>query len=72
MKQYKQNWFPTLNEALESEGVLDTWDGSTMPPIQYDETRQYTYDDGTRYGHLISITRDQCGLYERPVHYPRG
>ncbi len=68
----KQNFFPTLNEALESEDLLNTWDGCTMPPILYGETRGYTHEDDTRYGHYISIYRDNGGTYERPVHYPRG
>ncbi len=66
-----QTWFPSLNEALISEGLLDSWDGSEMAPIAYDETRGYTWDNGTQYGHYISITRDSRGYYERPVHYDR-
>ena len=67
----KQNWFETLNETLKSEELLDTWD-CFMTPISYGETRGYTHDDGTRYGHYISIYRSDTGMYERPVHYPRG
>lgn len=67
----KQNWFNSLNEALESEGLLESW-LIHYPPIQYGETFQYTHDDKTRYGHLISIYRDERGLYERPVHYSRN
>jgi len=67
-----QNWFDTLAAALEAEGLSDTWDGITMGGISYGETRRYTYDDGTRQGHFISIYRDDTGRYERPVHYPRG
>jgi len=67
-----QNWFHTLAAALEAEGLSDTWDGITMGGIGYGETRRYTYDDGTRQGHFVSIYRDDSGRYERPVHYARG
>jgi hypothetical protein len=68
----KQNWFETLVEALEAENLLDSWDAMTMPSISYGETRQWTWEDGTRYGHFISIYRhDQTGRYKRPVHYKR-
>lgn len=65
------NWFPTLNAALESEGLLETWD-CCWSKIRKGETRSYTYQDGTRYGHYVTIYRDERGLYERPVHYARG
>jgi hypothetical protein len=68
--QPKQNWFNTLNESLESERLLDSWDMS-YPPINYGETRRYTWDDGSKYGRLISITREIDGKYERPIHYKR-
>ncbi len=65
----KQNWFDTLNDALESEDLLSTWD-CTWAPIAYGETRSYHVDDGTRYGRRVSIYRDdRTGSYERPVHY---
>lgn len=63
-----KNWFNTLNEALESENIIHTWDIS-FPPIAYGQSFQYTYDDGTKYGRRISIYRDERGMYERPVHY---
>lgn len=66
----KTNWFPTLNAALESEGLLAAWD-CTSAPIAYGETRSLTWQDGSRYGHFISIYRDTNGRYERPVHYTR-
>lgn len=66
----KQNWFPTLNAALEAEGLLESWDIS-FPPICYGENRSYDFDDGSRYGHHVSIYRDCEGRYERPVHYRR-
>ena len=65
------NWFNTLNEALDAEGLVHTWQ-LHFDPIQYDETFSYTHQDGTRYGHFVSIYRDKYGRYERPIHYPRG
>ena len=67
--QSKQNWFETLSEALESEGIGHMWN---MEPINYDQTRALTFDDGTRYGHYVSVYRSESGLYERPIHYKRG
>jgi hypothetical protein len=65
-----QNWFETLNDALVAENLLESW-GITEPPIAYGETRRYTFDDGSKYGHFVSIYRDERGMYERPVHYKR-
>lgn len=67
----KQNWFPTLNAALESENLLAAWDGTSSPSILYGETRGWTWQDGSRYGMWISIYRDEQGRYERPIHYHR-
>ena len=64
------NFFPTLNSALESEKLLEAWDMS-YAPIGYGETRSWTWEDGSRHGHFISIYRDERGMYERPVHYKR-
>ena len=66
----QRNYFPTLNEALDAEGLLSAWD-CINPPMQYGETRTWTWDDGSKYGHLISVYRDERGHYERPVHYTR-
>jgi hypothetical protein len=65
------NWFDTLNDALSAEGIINTWDIS-YSPIGYGETYSYTYNDGTKYGHFVSIYRDENGRYERPIHYARG
>lgn len=65
-----QNWFATLNAALAAEGLIDAWD-CTWSPIAYGETRSFTWDNGTRRGHFISIYRETDGRYERPVHYDR-
>lgn len=66
----KQNWFNTLNEALEAEGLLESWDIS-YPSIKYGETFSFTWYDGSKYGHYVSIYRNEQGRYERPVHYNR-
>ena len=71
VEHYKQNWFNTLNDALAAEDLLHTWD-LTFDPINYGQSFSYTYDDGTKYGHQISLYRDERGMYERPVHYKRG
>jgi len=65
-----KNWFNTLNEALEAEDLIHTWDCS-RDPIAYDTTVSYTFEDGSRYGHFVTIFRDERGMYERPVHYAR-
>jgi hypothetical protein len=66
----KKNWFNTLNDALESEGLLDAWD-FIKPSINYGDTVSWTWDDDTKYGRFISIYRAEDGRYERPVHYRR-
>lgn len=66
----KQNWFMTLNDALASEGLVESWD-IAYPPIVYGETRMWTWQDGSKYGRFVSVYRDEHGLYERPVHYAR-
>ncbi len=66
-----KNWFNTLAEALQAENLQDTWQ-LHFSPIGYKETYTYTFDDGTKYGHYVSIYRDERGLYERPIHYRRG
>ena len=65
----KQNLFQTLTDALESENLEHSW---PCTPIAYGQTVGITHDDGTRYGHYISIYRDERGLYERPIHYSRN
>jgi len=59
----QKNWFPTLNDALESEGLVELWPLGTN--IQYGETVQLASG-----GRWISVYRDERGMYERPVHYP--
>lgn len=59
----KRNWFNTLNEALDSENLIDQWPLGTN--VNYDETVRLITDDYR----LISVYRDSRGMYERPVHY---
>jgi hypothetical protein len=57
-----QNWFETLNEALDSEALTELWPLGLN--INYDETKGLA--SGGRY---IAVTRDSAGRYERPIHY---
>ena len=70
MKLMKTNWFATLNESLKSEGLIEAWD-INFSPINYGETFSWTWEDGSKYGHYISVYRNTDGRYERPVHYAR-
>ncbi|CAB4127388.1 hypothetical protein UFOVP84_162 [uncultured Caudovirales phage] len=63
MRTSKQNWFETLNSALEAEGLVELWPLGTN--ISYGENVRIHTDCGR----LISIFRDTDGRYERPVHY---
>jgi len=63
MRKVKQNWFLTLNEALQSEDLVNLWPLGLN--IGYGETARFTTDCGR----LISVYRETDGLYERPVHY---
>lgn len=65
----KQNWFDTLNAALDSEGLLENF--PVGQNINYGVTFSYNYDDGSRFGRHVSIYRSESGVYERPVHYRR-
>ena len=57
-----KNWFATLNDALDSEGLLDLWPvGGTL---NYGDTKGLAKD-----GKWLSVYRDNAGRYERPVHY---
>lgn len=62
------NWFQTLGDALDAEGLWEHWDGTS---IQYNETARKTVVIDGRY-HTISIYRNERGMYERPVHYDAG
>lgn len=71
----KQNWYPTLNAALESQGLVDVWPlGSN---VNYGETVRHSVQTGVKikYGKEvpvmkhISVYRDERGMYEAPVSY---
>lgn len=58
-----KNYFDTLNDALDSEGLLDRWPITASVP--YGATVALAIA-----GKWISIYRDGVtGLYERPIHY---
>jgi len=70
----KQNWFNTLNEALEAENLVEFWPMGSN--IQYGETVRHLIDTGETYGKRqvpvyvnISVYRDERGMYERPINY---
>lgn len=63
-----QLFFETLNDALKSEGLLEAWEVH-FDPIQYGQTRSWTWQDGSRHGRRISVYRNEQGRYERPLHY---
>ena len=65
----KQNWFETLNAALESEDLVSSW--TSTGSMSYGEALRYTFEDGSRNGRQVCLYRSDSGLYERPVHYPR-
>lgn len=65
----KPNWFPTLNDALNSEGLVETW--NCFDSISYGETKQWNFELDGKWYHG-SITRETNGMYERPVWYGIG
>lgn len=67
MPTAKQNWFETLNAALSAENLVDSFPLGNN--ISYNQTFRYSYDDGSKHGRQVSITRCSSGKYERPVHY---
>lgn len=57
-----RNWFNSLNEALDAEGLIELWPcGLNMG---YSENARVA-----RAGRFISVYRDERGMYERPIHY---
>jgi hypothetical protein len=57
-----QNWFNTLNAALEAEGLVSAWPvGVTMT---YNETVSFA-----KGGRFITVYRSNSGFYERPISY---
>ena len=57
------SYFETLNDSLESEGLLEIFPVDTT--VAYGETIRVIAKGAI----LISIYRDNKGRYERPVHY---
>lgn len=62
MKNFKQNWFNTLNESLESEGLIEFLPNGAV--LQYSQILRTAYN-----GLFLTITRDNNGMYERPIFY---
>ena len=58
----KKNWFSTLNGALEAENLVAHW------PLGLNISYSETVAIASR-GRYISVTRDNRGFYERPIHY---
>lgn len=58
-----QNYFNTLNEALDAEGLLEKVDMITQP-VGYNQQLNMAVD-----GTFISVSRMDCGRYERAIHY---
>ncbi len=65
--EHKQNWFPTLNAALESEGLIDQWPFGRS--VSYGEHARVHTEDESGHPRFIAIYRNEEGLYERPIHY---
>jgi hypothetical protein len=57
-----KNWFETLNAALESENLIETF--PVGQNLGYNETIRYASA-----GRFVTIYRNERGQYERPVHY---
>lgn len=62
----KPNWFNILNQSLESEGLVDTW--NCTDSIGYGETFRWYFNRGTK-AYVATIFREVDGTYERPVWY---
>jgi len=62
LNRTSQNWFDTLNDALDAEALTEMWPLGVNVP--YDTTIGLASG-----GRWISVTRDSAGRYERPVHY---
>lgn len=56
------NWFPTLNEALAAENLVDHWPVGVN--IGYSESVSLSSK-----GLWIVVNRDEHGMYERPIRY---
>ena len=56
------NYFPTLNDALDSEKLTELWPLGLN--LDYGCTARVVKD-----GTFISVYRDERGMYDRPIHY---
>lgn len=56
------NWFPTLNDALEAEGLVELWPLGCN--VSYNQTVCLALG-----GRWVVVHRDNRGMYERPIHY---
>ena len=74
-EKWSGNWYPTLNAALKSQGLVDLWPlGSN---INYGETVHHTVQTGVKIKHgkevpvmkHISVYRNERGMYEAPISY---
>jgi hypothetical protein len=57
-----KNWFNTLNDSLESEGLVEAF------PVGINLNYGQVFR-GCVNGLFFTITRDNNGLYERPIKY---
>lgn len=60
----QRNFFNTLNEALDSENLVELWPLGTN--IDYNQNVSVVGNDDETF---ISVYRDERGMYERPIHY---
>ena len=56
------NWFNTLNDSLNSENLLELLEDGAV--LLYSQVLRCVKN-----GTFFVITRDNRGMYERPVHY---
>ena len=64
----KQNWFETLNAALDAENLVESFPFGSS--ISYGQNFSYNYiDPETNKERHVSIFRNTDGRYERPIHY---
>lgn len=62
------HFYPTLNHALESVGLLECYP-INLGGIAYGETKRYQCQKSARVTLQVSISRDNSGMYETPVFY---
>lgn len=73
--QAPKQWYPTLNSALDSQGLTEYWPlGSN---INYGQTVSHMVQTGTKIKRgkevpvmkFISVYRNEVGSYEAPISY---